>query len=386
MYEMSNHSQFWPRIVFVIALLNLSLCSTQTVRMVEDQNKHNREEESMPYSQEEVKFVNSNVTLAGTLTLPKKSGRHPAVVMLHGSGPVNRDHEAFGIKFFQIIADHFTRKGIAVLRYDSRGVGGSMGKVFQYTISDVSGDALAAVRYLKTRDDINHAQIGLCGHSQGGIVAPLAATRSEDVAFIICISGIGSTGEESFYAQNEAVARAEGATEEEIIENSRTLEMFISFVREGASDSEMRPVIIRMVRNQMALTSRNGKREAGGTEKEIETKISCVLTTYNTPWFRSFLDYDAKQVLARVKCPVLLLFGELDLQVPAEMHSRAMVSALERAGNDDYVMKIFPKANHLFLHARTGSPSEYGDLAKEFVPGFLEFMSDWILEHVDIVE
>ncbi len=340
----------------------------------------------MPYRQEEVTFVNSDVSLAGTLTLPKRSGRHPAVVLLHGSGPVNRDHEAFGMKSFRIIADHFTRKGIAVLRYDSRGVGCSTGEVFLYTISDISEDALAAVRYLKTRDDMNHAQIGLCGHSQGGIVAPLAATRSEDVAFIICISGIGSTGEESFFAQNEAVARAEGATKEEIAENSRTLEMFISLVRKGASETEMRPVIVRMVRNQMALTSRNEKKEGGGTEKEIEAKISCVLTTYNSPWFRSFLDYDAKRVLERVKCPGLLLFGGLDLQVPVKMHSKAIVSALEIGGNDDYVMKIFPKANHLFLQARTGSPSEYGDLAKEFVPGFLEFMSDWILEHVDIVE
>jgi alpha-beta hydrolase superfamily lysophospholipase len=155
------------------------------------------QDEAMPDTHEEVVFSNKNVTLAGTLTLPRISGRHPAVVLLHGSGPLNRDQEIFGMKPFWIIAEHLTRRGIAVLRYDSRGVGGSSGAPYQFTLQDVAEDALAAIRYLKTRNEINPAQIGLFGQSQGAVVAPLAAPRSEDAAFIICLAGFGIPGEKA---------------------------------------------------------------------------------------------------------------------------------------------------------------------------------------------
>lgn len=340
-----------------------------------------KEEEPIPFKEEEVVFTNttSDITLAGTLTLPEKSGKHPAVIMLTGSGPVNRDEEAFGMKPFRIIADHFTRKGIAVLRYDSRGVGGSTGDVYQSTFFDFSEDAQAAIRYLKTRSDINPAQIGLCGHSQGGAVAPLTASQSKDVAFIICISGFGHIGEEIFIAQNELIERADGAAEKEIKEYSKTYEFLFNLIRKGASEAKIKSELLKLTRKKMGSTSEEEK-------KILKSKVNCMLNLFTSRWFKFFLDYDPIPVLKKVKCPVLLLFGELDLQVPAEMNKKAMVEALKRGGNNDYSVKIFPKANHLFQSAKTGSPSEYNDLAKEFVPGFLEFMSDWILQQVDIVK
>ena len=199
-----------------------------------------KEDEEMSYIQEEVVFSNKDVTLAGTLTLPRTSGRHPAVVLLHGSGPLNRDQEIFDMKYFWIIADHLTRRGIAVLRYDSRGVGGSSGAPYQFTLSDVAEDALAAIHFLKNRSDINPAQIGLCGQSQGGIVAPLAASRSEDVAFIVCLAGNGIPGEKAHIAQMTAIAKADGASAQDIEGGVENLKRIISLIREEANEAEIR--------------------------------------------------------------------------------------------------------------------------------------------------
>ncbi len=342
----------------------------------------------MTYVEEEVTFANAEITLAGTLTLPDAPARHPAVVLLQGSGPLNRDEEGFGMKPFVIIADFFARNGIAVLRYDSRGVGGSTGAAFQYTLSDVAGDALAAVRYLKARRDVDSARIGLCGHSQGGIVAPMCAARSEDVAFIVCISGIGNTGEENFLTQARLIAEADGATADGVEDRIQSMKHILTLVRNGAGRAELEPEIVRMVQEQGSPRSEGEEKTwsdkdpdmDGDTNKDPAAEVNCHLALFSSPWFRSFLDHDARPALESVKCPALLIFGGLDRQVPPEMNRVAMVGALERAGNSDYFVRTFPTANHLFQSAKTGSPSEYGTLGKEFVPGFLDLMTDWILE------
>ena len=324
----------------------------------------------MTYVEEEITFTSSETTLAGTLTLPDAPAKHPAVVLLQGSGPLNRDEEVFGMKPFAIIADSFARNGIAVLRYDSRGVGNSGGVAFQYTLSDVAEDALAAVDYLKTRCEVDSAQIGLCGHSQGGIVAPMCAAQSEDVTFIICLSGIGSTGEEIYLTQTRLIAEVDGAPEDEVKRRVESMKQIVGLIREGASREELEPEIERMVRRELSQQTKS-------TKDAESAELDCQLTLLASPWFRSFLEHDAGPVLESVKCPVLLIFGELDRQVPAA-NCEDMVSALERGGNNDYFVRTFPTANHLFQSAESGSPSEYGTLEKEFVPGFLELMSDWI--------
>ena len=358
----------------------------------------------MTYLEEEVTFANGEITLAGTLTLPDEPVRHPAVVLLQGSGPLNRDEEVFGMKPFVIIADFFTRNGIAVLRYDSRGVGGSTGAAFQYTLSDVAGDALAAVRYLEARRDVDSARIGLCGHSQGGIVAPMCAARSEDVAFIICISGIGNTGEENILAQSRLIAEVDGATEDEIEDRIQSIKRIVKLVRDGAGRADLEPEIVRMVQAQTSRGSdevektwsesnldmdADTDRESGSptdsradsdADDDPTAEVNCHLTLFSSPWFRSFLDHDPQLDLESVKCPALLIFGGLDLQVSAKMNREPMVRALKRGGNSDFLVRTFPTANHVFQSAKTGSPSEYGSLGEQFVPGFLELMSDWILD------
>jgi len=342
--------------------------------------------EPLPYDEEEVTFQNGDIKFTGTLTLPRKKGKHPAVIMITGSGPQNRYEELFGWKVFQGIADHFTRSGMAVLLYDDRGMGGSGGNVFDVTTEDFATDALAALRYLQSRSDINPRQIGLCGHSEGGIVAPFAAAKSGEVAFVICISGTGVPGRDILLRQTELIARANGEPEEKIKESVDNINTIISLINQGRSEEEIKTKIREIVEIQIAAMTEEQKKGIKDLEEFRKGMVDELYKQFAGRWFQYFLKLDPAPILEKVKCPVLLTFGELDLQVPAEWSREAMVKALERGGNKDFKARIFPKANHLYQEATTGSPSEYTRLPKEFVPGFLEFMSGWVLERVDVVK
>lgn len=203
----------------------------------------------------------------------------------------------------------------------------------------------------------------------------MCAAQSEDVTFIICLSGIGGTGEEINLAQTRLIAEVDGASDDEVKRRVQSMKQIVGLIRDGTSRDELEREIARMVHRELSQQTKSTQ-DAECAERD------CQLTLLASPWFRSFLEYDTEPVLESVKCPVLLIFGELDRQVPPEINCEAMVSALERGGNNDYFVRTFPTANHLFQSAESGSPSEYGTLEKEFVPGFLELMSDWIPETV----
>jgi pimeloyl-ACP methyl ester carboxylesterase len=342
--------------------------------------------ETVPYAQEEVVFYDDSIKFAGTLTLPETKGPHPAVVMITGSGPQNRDEELFGFKPFKVIADHFTRKGIAVLRYDDRGVGGSTGNNGQSTTKDFAQDALAAIHFLQTRPDINPKQIGLCGHSEGGIVGPLAASQSADVAFVICIAGTGIDGEDLLLAQEKAIMRADSATDDEIEKAVATSRLVYQSLLSSKDTVELRQQLRKAVVEQIKSMTDVQRKAITNEDEFIKMGVEARLRSLGSPWFRYFLAYNPAPALEKVRCPVLALFGGHDTQVPAKLNEDAMESALKKGGNTDYTFKVFPNANHLFLAAKTGSPREYGALKKEFVPGFLDTMSDWILKRVTVVQ
>lgn len=341
--------------------------------------------EPLPYNEEEVTFKNGDIKFSGTLTLPKKEGRHPAVIMITGSGPQNRDEELFGWKIFRDIADHLTRSGIAVLRYDDRGVGGSTGNVLEATSEDFAKDVLAAVQFLRARNDINPSQVGLCGHSEGGIVAPLSASQSKDVAFVICISGTGIIGKEILLTQMELIARADGTPEQEIRKNMEEVKTALELIKKGQNKDKVASALMSIVRKQLESMTEEQKKDIEDVDVYLKNQVEGMYKQFSSPWFDFFLEYNPALTLEKVACPVLLLFGELDLQVPAEMNNEAMMKALRKGGNRDITTKIFPKANHLYQSAKTGSPSNYAKLPKEFVPGFLDYITDWIKKRVDIV-
>jgi len=341
--------------------------------------------EKPPYIEEEVVFYNGDVKLAGTLTLPEYPGKHPAVIMITGSGPQDRNEEILGFKHFQIIADYFTRNGIAVLRYDDRGVGESKGKTIdESTTEEFADDVLQAFQFLKSRKDINPEAIGLCGHSEGGIVAPLAASKNPEIAFIICMAGTGVTGEEVIIEQMKQILKAEEVPEEEINKEIELLKKMTQAAKTDTGWEELKTEIIKTKKESFEKMPEEERKKIKDENKFIEITTEAEISQLKTPWFKFFITYNPVPALEKVKCPVLLLFGGLDFKVLVDQNLKPMTEALERGGNKDVTIKVFETGNHSFQDAKTGSMSEYEVLPKEFMPGFLEFMKDWILQRVSV--
>ena len=340
--------------------------------------------EGLPYSEVEVRFQNGDITLAGTLTVPRATGPHPAVIMISGSGPQGRDSEAFGFKTFRIIADHLSRNGIAVLRYDDRGVGDSTGEDgWCYTSEDFAGDALSALKSLQNRSDIDPKQIGLIGHSEGGRIAPLVASRSKDVAFIILMAGCGMTGEEYSYVERRHWGWAECETNEETEEAIDWLKRLIKAVRTGEGWEEVRAdARKKALKDFEKLPEDQHKRFSNVNEYLNSTFEGLFLSIAPTPWFKFYLEYDPIPSFKKVTCPVLVLFGELDAIIPPNEHKDRIVMALKEGGNQDITDEILPKANHYFVTSKTGSWSELQTMKKDFLPGFLDTMTIWILDRI----
>ena len=318
--------------------------------------------EPLPYAEEEVTFHNADITLAGTLTLPESGAPHPAVVMITGSGPQNRDEELFGFKPFHLIADHLTRNGIAVLRYDDRGVGGSTGSVSEATTEDFARDVLAAVDFLKNRSDIDPERIGLIGHSEGGIVAPLASSMSDDVAFMVLMAGTSVSGAEILIEQGALIMRASGATEADMEKQIAFQKRTFEAIRSGDGWDELAADLETRLRESIAEMPDSQRNAITDVDAYIDAQIQAQLTALQTPWLRYFLDYDPAVTLRTIDTPILALFGELDLQVPPAQNRGPLEQALRDGNHPDYTVRVLPRANHLFITATTGSPTEYATL------------------------
>jgi len=321
-----------------------------------------------PYREEEVSFSNvpANVSLAGTLTLPKGSGPFPAAVLIAGSGPHDRDESVANHKPFLVLSDFLTRQGIAVLRYDKRGIGKSTGSADSATTLDLAGDTAAAVAYLKTRKEIDPARIGLIGHSEGAIIAPYLASHSQDIPWIILLAAPATTGQDTLLKQSELIARASGLTDAQIVAS-------LTFDR-NAYD------IVRGEKNPGLLTEKlkNFVKVSGLDGVMPPAVLEPQLRMLTSPWFRFFLDYDPAPVLQKTKCPVLALYGQKDLQVPSKTNLPLLQKALSDADNTQAEIRQLADLNHLFQHAYSGSPAEYGAIEETFAPEALQVIFDWL--------
>jgi len=331
-----------------------------------------------PYQEEEVVYENKKaaVKLAGTLTIPGQEGPFPAVLLISGSGPQDRDETILGHRPFLVLADYLTRCGIAVLRVDDRGVGKSSGDFTQATSEDFASDVLASLEYLKSREEINPKQIGLIGHSEGGIIAPMVAVQSSDVAFIILMAGTGLMGEEILYLQGELILRVGGASDEAIAKNRSLQEQMFTVVKDEKDNSVAEKRLRAILQDAMSEVS---EEERKGAEATVEDQIQWVLS----PWFRHFLAYDPKPTLMKVKCPVLAINGQKDVQVPPKENLAAIEEALKAGGNNNYTIKELSGLNHLFQTAQTGAISEYARIEETISPTALKIMGDWILEQTE---
>ena len=345
---------------------------------VEEIAKINRPQEPKkpyPYKEEEVTYENKDagITLAGTLTFPFEKGPFPAVLLITGSGAQDRNETAANHKPFLVWADYLTRLGIAVLRVDDRGVGGSTGDFLQATSEDFAGDVLAGIEYLKSRKEIDPRQIGLIGHSEGAIIAPMVASQSPDVAFIVMMAGTGLTGEEILYLQSALILKVNGVSDE-LITKSRALQESIYTVLKIEKDNTVAAEELHGIIENAKLQLSEEEREKILFGAFIEPPIKLI------PWYRYFLTNDPKTALMKLKCPVLAINGEKDLQALPKESLQSIEEALIAGGNKDYTLKELPNLNHLFQTTQTGAPSEYGQIEETIAPEALDLVGKWILD------
>jgi uncharacterized protein len=318
-----------------------------------------------PYRDEEVSYTNpqQNVTLAATITIPQGKGPFPAALLITGSGPQDRDESILGHKPFLVLSDYLTRHGIAVLRADDRGIPKSTGTFATATTADFATDVEAGVAYLKTRPEINSRKIGLIGHSEGGVIAPMVAARNKDVAFIVMMAGTGVPGDQVLVAQGEAIEIAGGKSPEEAS-------------KDAAREREML-ILVETEKDEAVLEKELREKLTGEVP---EPQIGAQIKQVTSPWFRFFLTYDPATALRKVTCPVLAINGSLDKQVIPSQNLPPIRKALEQSGNPHVEVDELPGLNHLFQPAKTGSPAEYAEIEETISPVALEKMSTWILK------
>lgn len=329
-----------------------------------------------PYREEEVTFSNveAGVQLAGTLTLPQEGGKFPVAILITGSGPQNRDEEIYGHKPFLVLADHLTRLGIAVLRYDDRGVNQSTGNFKDATTEDFATDIKSAIDYLKTREDIDPAQIGLIGHSEGGIIAPMVAVNSpDDVAFVVLLAGTGVSGYET--SRIQATTMRGVAVPDEAAFN----DFIIGALDIASSDKD-----IKSVRTELSTFYLNSPFFNASIPQGVdkETVLKSLIEARTNKWIRYFYHYNPADMLEKVQCPVLSLNGSKDVQVVAKVNQKGIREALEKAGNPDFIVKELPGLNHFFQEAETGMMNEYSQISQTFAHSALEEISSWVLARV----
>jgi uncharacterized protein len=329
-------------------------------------------ERPLPYGERHVAFITpaAQLALAGTLVLPAGAGPHPAVVLVAGSGPQDRNATHAGHRPFLVVADYLVRRGIAVLRYDERGVCASAGRHDAATTLDFADDAAAAAAWLATQRGIDATRIGIIGHSEGGMVAPLAAARWPDIAFVVLLGAPGVPMRDIAVRQAATMARADGATARQTAAAIRLATGIGELVTRELDNDALRAAARPILEEGL------GALPAPIREREIDR----ALTHYTSPWAQFALRYDPAPALRALKQPVLALHGALDTQVDAAVNLAGIRTALAQGGNTRVTVRSLPGLNHYFQTARTGGTREYSRIEETFSPVVLETISRWILE------
>lgn len=332
-----------------------------------------------PYRSSEVTFPNTagGFDLAGTLTIPEKAGHYPAAILITGSGAQNRDEELLGHKPFLVLADYLTRQGFVVLRYDDRGVGKSKGDFKTATSLDFATDTEAALDFLRKNREVDTSKIGLIGHSEGGLIAPIVASGRKDVAYIVLMAGPGITGEQILLLQSALISKAEGADEKSIQINEKLSKDIYSILKKNRDNAKAGQKLRSLFTDFDKKYSRDTNYHPSSV-KEINQQIE----NMTSPWFRYFLTFNPEDYLSKVTCPVLAVNGGLDLQVPPKENLEAIEKSLIFGGNSTYMIEELPGLNHLFQNATTGSPSEYAKIEETISPAAMELIGRWIQKTV----
>ncbi|MDR0262983.1 MAG: alpha/beta hydrolase [Sphingobacterium sp.] len=338
------------------------------VRSENEQSGLSRKQDVFPpysYTEEEVQFINSagNAILTGSLTYPKSGGPFPAVVLVNGSGQQNRDSEMFGHRPFKVLADHLTKNGFAVLRYDDRGVGGSKGEVNLATTIDFASDANAAVDFLSKKTSINGDKIGIIGHSEGALIAEIVASENNKVKYIVLLSGPVIKGDSLLILQSYALGKVSGLSETTLEANKANNRKLYNILLEDKP-----PKVLAASLEEELIHQNNGN----PLTPDMKIKLSPMMS----PWFRTFLRIDPAYYLKQVKVPVFASFGGKDVQVPANEN----IYCLQRLhlNTTDVTIKDYPNLNHLFQNAQTGKIEEYFENWESFNEQLMNDLTKWL--------
>ncbi|MEG1026940.1 MAG: alpha/beta fold hydrolase [Flavobacterium sp.] len=335
--------------------------------------KRNRPQEPQPpfsYKTEDITFENkeAKIKLAGTLTIPNGKGKFPAVVLVTGSGAQDRNEEILGHKSFLVIADHLTKNGYAVLRYDDRGVAASEGDFESATTYDFANDAKSAVDYLKTIKDIDSKKIGILGHSEGGMIAQIIAAENKDIPFIISLAGPGIAIDELMLVQKYEIEKATRLSNEVLEANQTLFRKIYEIIKKNPSNDIANKEIKSFLKSDL-------------TYKELsEKQINELASITDSNWFATFIRYNPENNIAKIKAKALIINGEKDVQVTAKENLEGWKKGL--AHNKKATIKSYPNLNHLFQTAKTGMPDEYGDIETTIEPVVLEDITKWLNENV----
>ena len=330
-----------------------------------------------PYRTVEVLYPNPEapgVILAGTLTLPPGEKPFAVALFITGSGAQDRDETVFAHKPFAVMADDLARRGIASLRVDDRGVGGSKGDFAGATTTDFAGDVRAGIAFLKTRREIDGKRIGLIGHSEGGVIAPMVAASDAGVAFIVLLAGTGVPGDQVMLAQQKAIVAAMGDGADTLAQNQKYSKGAITAIKSAKDAADAREKVKVFLAGEVQAFPK-ARRPAALRQLEASFLPWC------TPWFLQFVSLDPQTALASVQCPVLAINGSLDLQVLPKQNLPAIAAALKKAGNTDVAVRELPGLNHLLQTATAGSPAEYSVITQTVAPEALALIGDWIAAH-----
>jgi pimeloyl-ACP methyl ester carboxylesterase len=318
------------------------------------------------YNSEEITFTNPNGghQLSGTFTFPTTNKKYKTIILISGSGPQNRDEEILGHKPFFTIADYLTRQGIAVLRFDDRGVGASTGDFASATTFDLATDVEAAAHFLKSRKEV--AEIGLIGHSEGGMIAPILASKSNDIKFIVLLAGLGTSGKEILLDQAKLISEVNKVPANEIEKSIAFNSKMYELISQKADTNKLHSTFMNELKSLQ-----------GDAFKENEAEL--MYNQLTSPWFTTFITLEPSVYLSKVTCPVLALNGTKDLQVPCDKNLEAIKTIVTQNGNKNVTTISLKNLNHLFQKSKTGNPSEYAELKEPFSPKALKIISKWIL-------
>ncbi|WP_452222907.1 alpha/beta hydrolase family protein [Lacinutrix chionoecetis] len=357
-------------ITIILVLINIFIINAQ--------NRPQEPKEPFNYTTEDVTFLNTkanNIELSGTLTLPNNIKKPTVAILISGSGPQDRNEALAGHKPFLVLADYLTNNGIAVLRYDDRGTAKSKGDFMSATTLDFATDAEAAVAYLKTRKNIDASKIGLIGHSEGGLIAPIVASNNKDVAYIVLLAGTGVDGKVILETQTRRAAELAGAPKVALDENEKLTNIIYGAVQNNDDFESIKAEISSELKKYKA-DNPTAQYAPLITDEFIEQQSNAI----KSAWLQTFIKTNPQVYLEQTECPVLAINGSKDFQVLADLNLNAIESALEKGGNKDYTIKKLEGLNHLFQTAETGAAQEYATIEETFSPIALAVIKDWILK------